>query len=156
MKYGLLFAFARTSGGSGWLSVAVPVRLWPMPSVTEVKPLAACCCTGRPGRWERVPAAYKRGLLYTDFWSACSEVLPAGQHRATGKGAGQTCRPNKASHRAFQWHFASAIGAVCAVHALVLEERYEVMASWTYEMHEICLRLFLHQYNRRIQIILNN
>ena len=24
------------------------------------------------------------------------------------------------------------------------------------EMHEICLLLFLHQYNRRIQIILNN
>ena len=24
------------------------------------------------------------------------------------------------------------------------------------EMHEICLRLFLHQYNRRIQILINN
>ena len=49
--------------------------------------------------WERVPAAYKRGLLYTDFWSAYAEVLPEQQHRATGKGAGQTCHPNKASHR---------------------------------------------------------
>ena len=43
-----------------------------------------------------------------------------------------------------------------AADAFVLEERYEVMASWTYEMHEICLRLFLHQHNRRIQNILNN
>ena len=43
--------------------------------------------------------AYKRGVLYTDFWSAYTEVLPEGQHRATGKGAGQTCHPNKASHR---------------------------------------------------------
>ena len=48
--------------------------------------------------WERVPPLYKRGLLYTDFWSAYAEVLPAGQHRATGKGAGQTCHPNTASH----------------------------------------------------------
>ena len=48
--------------------------------------------------WERVPAAYKCGLLYTDFWSAYGEVLPEGQHRATGKGTGQTCRPNKASY----------------------------------------------------------
>ena len=47
---------------------------------------------------ERVPASYKRGVLHTDFWSAYTEVLPEGQHQATGKGAGQTCPPNKASH----------------------------------------------------------
>ena len=55
-----------------------------------------------------------------------------------------------------QRHHASAVSAVCVANAFVLEERYEVMASWTYEMHEIYLRRFLNQYNQRIQIILNN
>ena len=41
--------------------------------------------------WRRVPAAYKAGLLFTDFWSASAEVLPEEQHQATSKGAGQTC-----------------------------------------------------------------
>lgn len=73
--------------------------------------------------WERVPASYKRGLLYTDFWSAYAEALPVGQHRAAGKGAGQTCHPNKASHRALQRHSAPATSAVRAADTLVLEER---------------------------------
>ncbi len=41
--------------------------------------------------WERVPTIYKAGLLFTDFWSAYADVLPEGQHQATGKGDGQTC-----------------------------------------------------------------
>ena len=48
--------------------------------------------------WSRIPKAYKKGVLYTDFWSAYALVLPAKRHRATGKGDGQTCHPNKASH----------------------------------------------------------
>ena len=38
--------------------------------------------------WERIPAGYKGGLLYPDFWAAYAEVLPKEQHRATGKGEG--------------------------------------------------------------------
>ena len=41
--------------------------------------------------WERIPATYKRGLCYIDFWSVYADVLPEGQHQATSKGAGQTC-----------------------------------------------------------------
>lgn len=41
--------------------------------------------------WERVPMLYKAGLLFTDFWSAYADVLPEGQHQATGKGDGQMC-----------------------------------------------------------------
>lgn len=47
--------------------------------------------------WGRIPQrykeclCYKKCLCYTDFWAACAEVLPAEQHHAMGKGAGQTC-----------------------------------------------------------------
>lgn len=47
--------------------------------------------------WRCVPRGYKRALLYTDFWDAYKGVLPDERHEATGKGAGQTYRPNKAS-----------------------------------------------------------
>ena len=60
-------------------------------------------------------------LLYTDFWKAYGRVLPAAQHRATGKGDGQTCHPNKASYRALQQCAASAVGAVCAEDAFVFQ-----------------------------------
>ena len=92
--------------------------------------------------WERVPASYKRGLLYTDFWSAYAEVLPQVQHRATGKGAGQTC------------HIERFNGILRQRMARFV--RRTLSFSKNDEMHEICLLLFLHQYNRRIQIILNN
>lgn len=74
-----------------------------MPSAAATKPPAASCCTGRPGRWERVPPAYKGGLLYTDFWAAYAEVLPQEQHRATGKGAGQTCHIERFNTVLRQW-----------------------------------------------------
>lgn len=92
--------------------------------------------------WERVPASYKHGLLYTDFWSAYAEVLPAGQHRATGKGAGQTCHIERFNGILRQ--------------RLARFVRRTLSFSKCDEMHEICLRLFLHQHNKRIQIILNN
>ena len=92
--------------------------------------------------WERVPASYKRGLLYTDFWSAYAEVLPEGQHRATGKGAGQTCHIERFNGILRQ--------------RLARFVRRTLSFSKNDEMHEICLLLFLHQHNRRIQIIFNN
>ena len=49
--------------------------------------------------WRRVPAAYKAGLLFTDFWSAYAEVLPEEQHQATSKGAGQTCHIERFNKR---------------------------------------------------------
>ncbi len=108
--------------------------------------------------WERVPPAYKRGLLYTDFWSASAlvclcfglpllwsayaEVLPEEQHRATGKGAGQTCHIERFNGILRQ--------------RLARFVRRTLSFSKCEVMHEICLLLFLHQHNRRIQIILNN
>jgi len=74
--------------------------------------------------WERIPAAYKTGLLYTDFWSAYADVLPEGQHRATGKGDGQTCHIERFNNiLRHQQHTASADGPSGAADAFVFQDR---------------------------------
>ncbi len=88
--------------------------------------------------WERVPFSYKAGLLYTDFWSAYADVLPAGQHRATGKGAGQTChieRFNKRFNNTLRQRMARFV-------------RRTLSFSKLDAMHDNCLRLFLDEYNQ--------
>ena len=85
--------------------------------------------------WERVPKRYKKCLCYTDFWAAYAEVLPAEQHHATGKGAGQTCHVER-----FNNILRQRLGRFV---------RRTLSFSKTDQMHENCLRLFLHEHNRR-------
>ncbi len=40
--------------------------------------------------WERIPAAYRSGVCFTDFWEAYASVIPAEQHTACGKESGLT------------------------------------------------------------------
>lgn len=41
--------------------------------------------------WARVPQVYREeATCYTDFWAAYAAVLPADQHQACGKEAGET------------------------------------------------------------------
>jgi insertion element IS1 protein InsB len=40
--------------------------------------------------WEAIPAAYRTGHCYTDFWKAHQAVLPEEQHTAVGKETGET------------------------------------------------------------------
>ncbi len=89
--------------------------------------------------WERIPDSYipdsyKGGLLYTDFWAAYAEVLPKEQHRATGKGAGQTCHIERFNNILRQ--------------RLARFVRRTLSFSKTDVMHDNCLRLFLHEYNQ--------
>ena len=86
--------------------------------------------------WRRVPAAYTAGLLFTDFWSASAEVLPAEQHQATGKGAGQTCHVERFNNVLRQ-----------RLVRLVRLVRKTLSFSETDKWHDWCLRLFLHEYN---------
>ena len=79
---------------------------------------------------------------FVRFWSAYAEVLPKGQHRATGEGAGQTCHVERFNGVLRQ--------------RLARFVRRTLSFSKCDEMHEICLLLFLHQHNRRLQIMLNN
>ncbi len=39
-------------------------------------------------RWERIPAVYRLGHCFSDFWEAYAGVIPAEQHTAAGKQSG--------------------------------------------------------------------
>jgi len=83
--------------------------------------------------WERIPAAYQRGHCYSDFWEAYQLVLPAGQHTAAGKETGVTAHVERWNNTLRQ-----RLGRFV---------RKSLSFSKSEEMHEICLRLFLHRYN---------
>ena len=83
--------------------------------------------------WERVPAGYRAGHCYTDFWEAYQLVIPAEQHTAAGKESGQTARVERWNNTLRQ--------------RLARFVRKSLSFSKSEVMHEICLRLFLHCYN---------
>ena len=92
--------------------------------------------------WARVPHSYKNGRICADFWNAYQAVIPKGQHQATGKGTGQTCHIEQFNNKLRQ-------RLACLV-------RKTLSFSKNDRMHEVCLLLFLHEYNRRIQRNLSN
>ncbi len=71
-----------------------------------------------------------------DFWRAYARVLPAAQHRATGKGDGQTCHVERFNGVLRQ--------------RLARFVRRTLSFSKSDQMHESCLLLFLHEYNTNI------
>jgi len=40
--------------------------------------------------WNAIPATYRSGTWYTDFWKAYALVIPDDQHEAVGKETGET------------------------------------------------------------------
>ncbi len=83
--------------------------------------------------WERIPAAYKSGHCFSDFWEAYALVIPAEQHTAAGKEIGLTAHVERWNNTLRQ-----RLGRFV---------RKSLSFSKSEEMHEICLRLFLHRYN---------
>ena len=83
--------------------------------------------------WSRVPVAYRQSLLYSDFWEAYQKVLPAEQHQAVDKKSGQTNHVERWNNTLRQ-----RLGRFV---------RKTLSFSKSDLMHEICLHLFVHQYN---------
>lgn len=83
--------------------------------------------------WERIPEDYRLALCYTDFWEAYRRVIPAEQHVAVGKESGETNHVERWNNTLRQ--------------RLARFVRKTLSFSKSDEMHEICLRLFLHRYN---------
>ena len=83
--------------------------------------------------WERLPAAFRGGQCLTDFWEAYQKVLPDEQHTAGGKETGQTAHVERWNNTLRQ--------------RLARFGRKTLSFSKSAEMHELCLRLFLHRYN---------
>jgi insertion element IS1 protein InsB len=83
--------------------------------------------------WSRIPESYCRGILYSDFWESYQKVLPDARHQPVGKSEGQTSHVER-------WN--------CTLRQrLGRFVRKTLSFSKSEEMHEVCLLLFLHDYN---------
>jgi insertion element IS1 protein InsB len=88
--------------------------------------------------WASIPAAYRQGHCYSDFWEAYQLVIPAEQHTAAGKRSGFTAHVER-------WN-------------LTLRQRLgrfvrkSLSFSKSDAMHMLCLRLFLHDYNKSVAL----
>jgi insertion element IS1 protein InsB len=84
--------------------------------------------------WERIPESYREGLFYSDFWESYQKVFPEDRHQPVGKHSGQT-------NHVERWNgtLRQRLGRFV---------RKTLSFSKSEEMHEICLVVFLHYYNR--------
>ena len=88
--------------------------------------------------WERIPARYRAAHCYSDFWEAYSLVIPAEQHTATSKESGFTAHVERWNNTLRQ-----RLGRFV---------RKSLSFSKSDAMHELCLRLFLHDYNNALAL----
>jgi len=88
--------------------------------------------------WAAVPSAYRRGHCFSDFWEAYQLVIPAEQHTAAGKESGLTAHVERWNNTLRQ-----RLGRFV---------RKSLSFSKSDTMHELCLRLFLHDYNKSLAL----
>src|SRR2546423_7087122 len=88
--------------------------------------------------WAAIPAAYRRSHCFSDFWEAYRLVIPAGQHTAAGKESGLTAHVERWNNTLRQ-----RLGRFV---------RKSLSFSKSDTMHELCLRLFLHDYNKSLAL----
>jgi IS1 family transposase len=88
--------------------------------------------------WGQIPAAYRSAHCYTDFWEAYKTVIPSEQHTAAGKESGFTTHVERWNNTLRQ-----RLGRFV---------RKSLSFSKSEAMHELCLRLFLHDYNRSVAL----
>ena len=83
--------------------------------------------------WQRIPEEYKKGCCYSDFWEAYRAVIPEERHEAVGKESGKLAHVERWNNTLRQ--------------RLARFVRKTLSFSRSDEMHEVCLKLFLHRYN---------
>ncbi len=83
--------------------------------------------------WQRIPEEYKRGCCYSDLWEAYRVVIPEKRHEAVGKESGELAHVERWNNTLRQ--------------RLARFVRKTLSFSKSDEMHEVCLKLFLHRYN---------
>ena len=83
--------------------------------------------------WANVPALYKQGIIFTDFWEAYQAVIPEEQHQAVGKDSGLTAHVERFNNTLRQ--------------RLARFVRKSLSFSKSDHMHLISLHAFLVRYN---------
>lgn len=84
--------------------------------------------------WEAIPYPYRASSCFTDFWTAYQAVIPEDQHIAAGKETGETAHVERWNNTLRQ--------------RLARFVRKTLSFSKSLVMHDACLKLFLHRYNR--------
>jgi insertion element IS1 protein InsB len=90
--------------------------------------------------WEAIPEGYRRGHCFTDFLKVYASVIPEEQHTVVGKETGETAHVERWNNTLRQ--------------RLARCVRMTLSFSKSVTMHEACLLLFLHRYNRERAILL--
>ena len=85
---------------------------------------------------ERLPSAYKKTMVLTDYWEAYQAVIPNKQHYPVGKETGETAHVERWNHTLRQ-HVARFVRKTLSFPKCLI-------------MHEICLKLFLYRYNTKL------
>jgi IS1 family transposase len=88
--------------------------------------------------WAAVPAVYRRAHCWSDFREAYQLVPPAEQRTAAGKESGLTAHVERWNNTLRQ-----RLGRFV---------RKSLSFSTSDMMHELCLRLFLHDYNKSLAL----
>jgi insertion element IS1 protein InsB len=88
--------------------------------------------------WERIPESYKGGCCYSDLWEAYRAVIPGECHEAVGKESGELAHVERWNNTLRQ--------------RLARFVRKTLSFSKSDEMHEVCLKLFLHRYNADVTL----
>lgn len=83
--------------------------------------------------WDFVPMSYKQSILYSDFWEAYANVLNGYKHQRVGKHSGQTNHVERWNNTLRQ--------RICRF------VRKTLSFSKSEQMHELYLKLFIHDYN---------
>jgi IS1 family transposase len=130
---GRLCSKKRTTSGCGLPCAARRVKWSPM----RLRDRSKKTCQHL---WEAIPAAYRQGHCFTDFWAAYKAVIPREQHMAVGKETGETCHVERWNNTLRQ--------------RLARFVRMTLSFSKSELMHEACLLLFLHRSNLDWAILL--
>ena len=88
--------------------------------------------------WEQIPMAYRAARCYSDLWEAYQVVIPSEPHTAGGKETGWTAHVERWNNTLRQ--------------RLARFVRKSLSFSKSDLMHDICLRLFLYDYNRSLAL----
>lgn len=79
------------------------------------------------------PQNYKKSIIYTDFWEAYAKVIDTSKHSAVGKDSGKTNHVERWNNTLRQ--------------RIPRFVRKTLSFSKSFEMHELYLKLFIHNYN---------
>ncbi|WP_133513375.1 IS1 family transposase, partial [Candidatus Thiosymbion oneisti] len=124
-----LWSFVFIKGNKVWVWIALS---------RETREVIAYACGDRSIDtcrilWDRIPSAYKKAMVFTDYWEAYQAVIPDDQHHPIGKETGETAHVERWNNTLRQ-HLARFVHKTLSFSKCII-------------MHEVCLKLFLHRYN---------